>query len=199
MKYKLRSNPKKNPRRRYRRRARRNRPTMALAHYRRNVPARRNYRRRSYRHRAKVHHYRRRYRRNPPTFAGLKPLEIVYCGGAVVVAPIVENQIRPFLPLSLQTGRMGRWALKVGTAIVTWQGWRFLFGRHIGELTALVLGSNLLSDAVGEFAPSLTQGLLPAGNGQLRGVVRIPGGAGYRGGTFQRLGPAVRGPLDPTY
>jgi len=198
MKYKKRSNPR---RRHYRRRARNVPAVRAAAHN----PRRRrhSYRRRSYRHNPMLNR-RRRHRRNPPTIGGLQLIEILYCGGAVIVAPILENQIRPLLPASLQTGTAGRWALKVGAAALTWQGWRFIFGRKIGDLTGLVLGSNLLSDAVSEFAPSLTSGLggystLPARG--LGGYLNVPARRGlgpFVGGGRAALMP-VRGPLDATY
>lgn len=199
---------KTNRRRRrvYRRRS--NPGTRAAAVMRAHNPRRRrrSYRRRSYRHNPSVHYAlknrRHRRRRNPPTFAGLKLTEILYTGGAVIVAPLLENQIRPLLPTSLQSGTAGRWALKVGTAAITWQAWKYIFGSRIGELTAVVLGSNLLSDAVAEFAPSLTSGL-----GGYRPLAPRRGLAGYlnvptaRGSSFvgrPALMPA-RGPLDPVY
>jgi hypothetical protein len=98
---------------------------------------------------------RRNYRANPPTFLGFQLGEILYAGGAVVLQPIAERQILALLPVTMAGTLAGRWSAKVGSSVAIGWGARQIFGRRIGDLATLVLGANLVADAVDEFMPAI--------------------------------------------
>lgn len=92
--------------------------------------------------------------------------QVVKAGVAVIAFPIVANQLRRVLPVSLQAGATGRWIVNIGGAVaVGWAAKRFL-GQDAGRLTLICLGANLLADAVAEFFPAITtigMGFYPGG------------------------------------
>lgn len=133
------------PRRRARRRS-----------YSMNAPRRR--RRRSYRRNAYVPNpvrRRRRYRKNPVNVLGFKLSEIMYTGAGVIIQPMAERQLLNLLPASWGATTAGRWTAKVGSSVAVGWAAKKMFGGRIGELTMIVMGSNLLADAVDEFLPAL--------------------------------------------
>lgn len=99
---------------------------------------------------------RRRYRRNPPDILGFNLKDMAMAGAAVIFAPFVEKQIQGILPASMAGTATGRWAVKVGAALGTGYAAKKLLGPKAGNLALIALGANLISDAVTEFAPSLT-------------------------------------------
>lgn len=172
--------PRRKRRASSRRRARRN--PVGLAAF--NPPRRRR--------RSAARSFRRRGRalRNPRMFAGLNIQEIAFAGGAVLLAPFIERQVAPLLPASFAGTKGGRWAVKIGSAVITWQAWRMLLGKKHGDIAALVLGANLVSDAAQEFMPSLTGGLT-AYTPRMNAYVPRPGLSGRRGMGLVTSGPVV--------
>jgi hypothetical protein len=152
---------RKNPRRRGRknsprRRARRNFPTAGLAF---NPRKRRNPRRRR---RNPVHHmrkHRRHARRNPALLGvALPPVQMIAWGaGGFIGAPMVEGFINKFLPASLTTSTIGRYAVKIGTVLgLTWLVKTLMSNK---EAFPVAMGGSMyiVVSAVNEFAPQLTQ------------------------------------------
>jgi hypothetical protein len=183
----------------------RRKKTMAQTRRRRRYSARRNTRRNVYvplanphrRHRRRKfsanprrrHQFakmaRRRFRRNPPTdFLGFRLKDVAIAGAAVVAAPFVEKQLMGFLPTSMSGTKGGRWAVKIGTAIATGYAAKYLIGQDASRLAFIVLGANLVADAVTEFAPQLTPGVgyYPAG-------LYVAGASA--GGGFRSLGAGM--------
>lgn len=139
----------------------------------RSNPPRRQYRRRRSRG-LRAAPRRRRYRRNPGvSLAGLNLTELLKGAGAVIVAPMIEKNLMPMLPASLAGSRMGRWAVRAGSALATWYLAKMAFGRRSADVVAIALGSSLLADAVQEFIPGITGGVSAYTRGGLRAY---PGG-----------------------
>jgi hypothetical protein len=144
---------------------------MATRRRRRTTPARTSRRRTTYRRNAYVANpprrratrrpapvmarRRRSYRKNPPAVLGFRISEIMYAGAAVIVQPIAERQILALLPAAMSGTMAGRWSAKVGSSVAIGWGARTIFGKRIGELAMLVLGANLVADAVDEILPAI--------------------------------------------
>jgi hypothetical protein len=146
---------------------------------------------------------RRSYRRNQPMrgmeFMGFRINELLYGTGAVIIQPIAERQLLTLMPVSWSATTAGRWTAKVGSSVAIGWGARTFFGKRIGELTMLVMGSNLLADAVGEFLPALPGMSLYYNNrGRRAGMSeyvypgQIPGSAG----TFTGVYPSLVQPMN---
>ena len=154
-------------------------------------PPRRQYRRRSRGLRAAPRR-RRHYRRNPSLgLAGINLTELLKGAGAVIVAPILEKNLMPLLPATVAGTRMGRWAVRTGSALATWYLAKMAFGRRSADVVAIALGSSLLADAVQEFVPGIT-GVAAYTRGGLRaypGGMRRGLGLVTPGMNARRLGP----------
>jgi len=140
----------------------------------------------------------RRYRRNPPlSFAGLNWMELIKGAGAVILSPMLEKHIMPFLPSSIGGTTYGRWAVKLGAAIGTWYLAKAAFGARSGEVVAIALGATLLADAAQEFLPNLTgttaaylpQGMQAYVPGRGLGLV-MPGAVSFPRGQITRWNPS---------
>jgi len=110
----------------------------------------------------------KRHKRNPPMFLqrdvlGFKLGDILYGAGAVLVNPLLEQQVQGLVaqmipPTSPSAQTAARWITKVGTAAGTvWIAGR-AFGPKVRDLTMIALGSNLMAEAVNEFVipPTVT-------------------------------------------
>lgn len=171
---------RRNPRRRGRkanprRKARRNFPTAGLAF---NPRKRRNPRRKARRN--PVHHMRSRRRsgrRNPALLGvALPPVQMIAFGaGGFIGTPMVEGFINKFLPASITTSTLGRYAVKIGTVLgLTWLVKTFLSNK---EAFPVAMGGSMyiVVSAVNEFAPQLTQTGPPV-------AAVTTGASAYRGG-----------------
>lgn len=134
------------------------------SNFRPNPHRRRHYRRNLFVNRGK----RRHYRRNPPSFAmggdilGFPIKQVLTAGGAVIVAPYLEHEILNLLPVSFAAQTSGRWTAKVGAAVGVGYLAKMALGNEASRLAYIVLGANLVADAVAEFMPTLIPGAVPA-------------------------------------
>ena len=118
-------------------------------------------------------HHRRRYRRNwvPLTnrrrrssggrsFFGLPPLQsVLYVGVGAVGTPVAETFINGFLPLSITSSVLGKYAVRIGTLLGLTLLARQLLGKDRAKLVAIGGGVYVLTSAIREFAPGIIPGL----------------------------------------
>lgn len=103
-------------------------------------------------------HYRRRGRRNPSILGvDLPPLnQVLYAGAGFIATPMVEGYINKWLPVSVTSNTIGRYAVKIASVI----GLSFLAKKAIGvseaRMVAIGGASYVLTSAVNEFVPQLT-------------------------------------------
>lgn len=135
-----------------RRRARRNPyamagPIAALNPRRRHRRARRN----------PVRHHRRR---NPVRLFNLPPLTaVVYAGAGFAGTAYLEGFASGFVPAEWTGSTLGRYAVKIGSAIgVTWLS-KLVFGRQASYLVGIGSGVYVAVSAVKDFAPGVIPGL----------------------------------------
>lgn len=101
---------------------------------------------------------RRKHRRNPAVLGvALPPLSMIAWGaGGFIAPPMVEGFVNKFLPLSVTTSTLGRYAVKIGAVLgLTWLTKTVLSNK---EAFPVALGGSLyvVVSAVNEFAPQLT-------------------------------------------
>ena len=168
-----RSNPK-----RHRRAARRNPfPVAGLTFNPRRKHRKSNPKRR---HSYKMRNPRRKsYRRNP-AFLGvaLPPLTMIAWGaGGFIATPMLERTINSFMPASVTGSTLGRYAVKIGSALAL----TFLTKTVLGNKEAfpVAMGGSLyvVVSAVNEFAPQLTGSTSTATSAYRSGQINA-----YRGG-----------------
>lgn len=114
----------------------------------------------------------RRHRRNPAQGTKilgfrLPPLkQVMYAGVGFVGVPVTESFINGFLPLSITSSVLGKYAVRIGSVIgLTWLSKNFL-GSQAATLIGIGGGAYVLVSAVREFAPGVIPGLnayTPAG------------------------------------
>lgn len=104
---------------------------------------------------------RRSYRRNP-AIMGLKlpPLQpVLYAGVGFVAVPVTEGFINQFLPLSITSTVLGKYAVRIGSVIgLTWLG-KLALGANAATYIGIGGGAYVLVSAVKEFAPGVIPGL----------------------------------------
>jgi len=107
--------------------------------------------------------HRRRARRNP-AFLGvaLPPLNMIAWGaGGFIGVPMVEGYLNRFLPAEVTTNVLGRYAVKIGTVL----GLTYLVKAVLSakEAFPVALGGSLyvVTSAVNEFIPQITQAPAP--------------------------------------
>lgn len=167
-----------------RRKARRNYPAAGLVfnprhrkHRRASNPPRR-------RHRLTMRnpHHRRRARRNPAILGvALPPLAMIAWGtGGFIATPMVERFVNSFLPTSVTGSTLGRYAVKIASAL----GLTYLTKMVLGNKEAfpVAMGGSLyvVVSAVNEFAPQLTGATTTATAAYRNGMINA-----YRGGMIQ--------------
>jgi len=114
---------------------------------------------------------RRRGRRNPAILGvELPPLnQVLYAGAGFIATPMVEGFINRYLPVSVTSNPIGRYAVKIVSVI----GLSFLAKKAIGvseaRMVAVGGGAYVLTSAVNEFMPSLTSIVSPQAVGAYRG------------------------------
>jgi hypothetical protein len=144
-----------------RRRRRTARRSMVLANPRRRRASRRAAPRRNF----YANPRRRRHaRRNPPAlFSGNKILglsmkEMLYAGIGFVAPPAIEGFAKGFLPTSITSTKLGKYALKAGTvALLSIAGSKFI-NREAGKYIAIGGATYLLANVVVDFLPALFGG-----------------------------------------
>jgi hypothetical protein len=142
-----------------RRRARRNAYFMNPRRRTRRNPIRRRARRNAY----FVNPRRRRARRNPALFSGNRILgftfqEILYTGAGFIAPPVIEGFLLQYLPATLVTNKIGKYAIKAGAvAALSFAGGKFL-GREAGKYIAIGGMTYLVATLVIDFAPQLFSG-----------------------------------------
>lgn len=109
-------------------------------------------------------HRRRHARRNPAVLGvALPPLNMIAWGaGGFIGTPMVEGYLTRFLPAEITTSVLGRYAVKIGTVL----GLTYLVKQVLGakEAFPVALGGSLyvVTSAINEFIPQLTQAPAPA-------------------------------------
>ncbi len=156
-------------------------------------------------------HKRRSMRRNPSRArryaerglsimgVSLPPLQaVLYAGIGFVGTPLLESYINPYLPLSITSNTLGKYAVRIGSVLgLTWLA-KAVFGPQQARMVGIGGGAYVLVTAVKEFAPGVIPGLsayVPAGPRGLSsyvpstrqlsaGGVPVFGGAGSRSNRF---------------
>lgn len=107
---------------------------------------------------------RRRARRNPAVLGvALPPINMIAWGaGGFIGVPMAEGYLARFLPAEITTSVLGRYAVKIGTVL----GLTYLVKHVLGakEAFPVALGGSLyvVTSAINEFVPQLTQAPAPA-------------------------------------
>lgn len=104
---------------------------------------------------------RRRYRRNPSIMGfKLPPLQqVLYAGVGFVAVPVTEGFLNQFLPLSITSTTLGKYAVRIGSVIgLTWLG-KAMLGKNAATMIGIGGGAYVLVSAVKEFAPGMIPGL----------------------------------------
>lgn len=148
--------------------------------------------------RRRANPFRKRYRRSNPlgisagtTILGFPIKQVAIAGAAVVAEPFIERQLLGLLPTSISSTTPGRWAVKVGAAVATGYAAKTLLGQEAARLAFIVLGANMLADAVSEFMPATVSGMgYNVGLGAFGNVTQFPGGMG-----LVTPGMSARGPF----
>lgn len=105
-------------------------------------------------------HRRRRshsYSRNPKIFGiSLPPMEkVLFAGIGFVAPPMVEGLVAGFIPASIQSSTIGKYAVRIGVvAAIGYAIGRFL-GREKGNMALIGGGIYIATTAAMEFVPSI--------------------------------------------
>jgi len=170
------SNPKR------RRRARRKNPwTMAGPLALVNRPHRRRRKARTNR--------KRHYRRNPGILGiQLPPMKaVIYAGVGFVAPPMVEGFLAGFLPTSITSTTVGKYAVRIGSVLgLSWLT-RMTMGRDPAKMVAIGGGAYILTTVIREFAPGVIPGLSAYSRASLNAY------APSTGRTFHQLGAPAFG------
>lgn len=158
-------------------------------------------RRRTYRRHAVRRGRRRSFRSNPFSLGsggnilGFPIKQVMLAGGAVVAAPYIEHQLLKLMPVSMSATASGRWAGKIGAAVATGYIAKLAMGNEAARLAYIVLGANLVADAVAEFMPSGT-GYMTNGMGQFTAGPSgfITSGPRANGNTYQGVSALMVAP-----
>ena len=128
---------------------------------RRQNPVMANRRRRHYRRRNWVPLTNRRRRSSGgKSFFGLPPLQsVLYVGVGAVGTPVAETFINGFLPLSITSSVLGKYAVRIGTLLGLTMLAKSLLGKDRAKLVAIGGGVYVLTSAIKEFAPGIVPGL----------------------------------------
>jgi hypothetical protein len=118
-------------------------------------------RRRGRRHVMRRNPRRRHARRNPSVMGfSLPPLQsVAYVGVGIVGTPLVEGFAGQFLPLSITTSTIGKYAVKIASVIgLTWLA-KMVLGGEKAKMVGIGGGAYVLISAVREFAPGVIPGM----------------------------------------
>lgn len=182
------SNPR---RRRVARRTRRNPWPMA------GTVAAMNPRRRRGRKRSNPRRKRRSgYRRNPAVLGiALPPLNsVLYVGAGFVAAPLAEGFLNRFLPISITTNAIGKYAVKIASVLGISYLTKMVLGSQESRMVAIGGGAYVLTTAVSEFAP----GLIPGMGSYARPTRSLAAYTPSTGRTFNQLGAPAWGAQNTT-
>lgn len=135
----------------------------------------------TYTHNPKKHH--RRHARRNPAFLGvaLPPITMIAWGaGGFIGVPMAESYLNRFLPAEVTTSVLGRYAVKIGTVL----GLTYLVKAVLSakEAFPVALGGSLyvVTSAINEFVPQLTQAPAPTVKAYRSGMIKA-----YRSGMIQ--------------
>jgi hypothetical protein len=145
-----------------RRKARRNFPTAGLA-----FNPRKRSRRRTRLANPRRHRRHSRARRNPALLGvSLPPIQMIAWGaGGFIVPPMIEGFVNKFLPASVTSSTLGRYAVKIASVLgLTWLVKTLMSNK---EAFPVAMGGSMyiVVSAVNEFAPQLTQTTAVAATG----------------------------------
>jgi hypothetical protein len=113
--------------------------------------------RRSHARRNPRRHVRRHYRRNPAVLGiELPPLQsVLYAGAGFIVPPYIEGMLMPYLPISMATSTVGKYAVRIASVLgLSWLA-KQVIGAQEAKMVAIGGGAYVLTTAVAEFAPDL--------------------------------------------
>lgn len=155
----------------------------------------RRHRRRYRRNPALQNRRRRHYQRNPKMLGfNLPPLQsVLYAGVGFVAVPVTEGFLNQFLPVSITSSTLGKYAVRIASVIgLTWLG-KAVLGKNAATMIGIGGGSYVLVSAVKEFAPGMIPGLsayvVPGGGSpSLRAYVPSTGRAWNTMGAYSTPG-----------
>lgn len=104
---------------------------------------------------------RRSYRRNPSIMGfSLPPLQsVIYAGIGFAGVPAAEAMLGRFVPVSLTSTTLGKYAVRIGTVIGLAYVAKMLMGKEKAKMIGIGGGAYVLLSAVREFAPGMIPGL----------------------------------------
>lgn len=95
------------------------------------------------------------YRRNPAIMGiSLPPMKkVAFAGIGFLGTPMLENAIATYIPASFMTSTVGKYAVRVGAAMLLAFGIRKFVGKEEGDMALIGGGVNILATAAVEFLP----------------------------------------------
>lgn len=101
------------------------------------------------------------YRRNPAILGiSLPPLQsVLFAGVGFIAPPIVEGFLSGFIPASLQSSTIGKYALRIGSVLALSFAAKQFVGAEQAKMVAIGGGAYVLTTAISEFAPGMIPGL----------------------------------------
>lgn len=166
------------PRRRRRRNPYPMAGTVAMLNPRRRRRGRRNSPRR---------HRRHGYRRNPAIMGIQMPgvKDVLFVAAGFVGTPVIESYLMPALPVSITSTPIGRYAVKIASALGLGFVAKMAVGADAAKMVTVGGGVYVLTQAIREFAPGMIPGLsayTPSSHASMQAY------AGATSRTFNQLG-----------
>jgi len=84
---------------------------------------------------------------------------VLYVGSGLVFTPVLETFVNGFLPLSITSTTLGKYAVRIGTLLGITALAKALLGGDRAKLIAIGGGAYVLVSAIKEFAPGIIPGL----------------------------------------
>ena len=109
---------------------------------------------------------------------------VIYAGVGFVGVPMMEGFLMRFLPLSITTSAIGKYAARIGAVLGLSYLTKMVIGAQESKMVAIGGGAYVLTSAITEFAP----GLIPTAGLSAYRPATLGAYAGSTGRTFNQLG-----------
>lgn len=80
--------------------------------------------------------------------------QVLFAGVGFVGTPLVEGFVNTYVPTSISTNSIGKYAVKIGSAILLAFAVKKFVGPEEGKMVAVGGGAYVLTSAVADFAPA---------------------------------------------